>query len=244
MDINGSNHKLDTHGFSIVTDVYSTDEVLSLVDCIESATTNQDYLGTKEIFAIRQFVKKIPDIKHHIFNTNLISLLNHFFKSNYFLSKSIYFDKPPKSNWFVAYHQDLSISVNRKTELNDYNNWTFKKGLHGVHPPIKILENTLTLRIHLDDTTKDNGALKVIPKSHNKGVIRNNSENWKIDNEFICEVNKGSVMLMKPLLLHASNKTTNDKRRRVIHLEFNNNLLAKPLEWLEYDDNLNQKKEP
>ncbi|WP_299113749.1 phytanoyl-CoA dioxygenase family protein [uncultured Winogradskyella sp.] len=28
------------------------------------------------------------------------------------------------------------------------------------------------MRIHLDNTTKDNGALKVMPKSHLKGIIR------------------------------------------------------------------------
>lgn len=40
-------------------------------------------------------------------------------------------------------------------------------------------------------------------------------------------------MLMKPLTMHASNRTTNLKRRRVIHLEFCNQDLAKPLNWLE-----------
>ena len=41
-------------------------------------------------------------------------------------------------------------------------------------------------------------------------------------------------MLMKPLTLQASNRTTNGKQRRVIHLEFNEHELTKPLEWLEY----------
>jgi len=42
-------------------------------------------------------------------------------------------------------------------------------------------------------------------------------------------------MVMKPLLLHASNKTNNNQRRRVIHLEFNSSHLAKPLKWYEYE---------
>jgi len=96
------------------------------------------------------------------------------------------------------------------------------------------LDNTFTIRIHSDDTNKDNGALKVIPKSHNKGVIRKGSKNWCLKNEQICEVSKGSVMLMKPLLLHASKRTTNNKRRRVIHLEFNNSKLPEPLRWQEF----------
>ncbi len=42
-------------------------------------------------------------------------------------------------------------------------------------------------------------------------------------------------MVMKPLLLHASNKTNNNQRRRVIHLEFNSYHLAKLLKWYEYE---------
>ena len=85
----------------------------------------------------------------------------------------------------------------------------------------------------MDKTDKNNGALKVIPKSHLNGIVRVDSKNWNTGNEFICEVEKGGVMLMKPLTLHASNRTTNGKKRRVIHLEFNKHNLAKPLNWLE-----------
>jgi len=40
-------------------------------------------------------------------------------------------------------------------------------------------------------------------------------------------------MIMKPLLFHASNKTTNNQKRRVIHIEFNNQELPYDLEWSE-----------
>ncbi len=41
-------------------------------------------------------------------------------------------------------------------------------------------------------------------------------------------------MLMKPLLLHSSGKTTNQNRRRVIHIEFSNMLLPENLNWAEF----------
>src|SRR5690606_40583465 len=47
----------------------------------------------------------------------------------------------------------------------------------------------------------------------------------------ICEVRSGGIQLMKPLLLHASAKTTNNKNRRVIHLEFNSVNLPGGLKW-------------
>ena len=94
------------------------------------------------------------------------------------------------------------------------------------------MENNFTIRIHLDKTTKDNGALKVINNSHSKGIFR--IENLEIENETnICEVEKGGIMIMKPLLFHASNKTTNNERRRVIHIEFSKQELPDGLEWSE-----------
>jgi ectoine hydroxylase-related dioxygenase (phytanoyl-CoA dioxygenase family) len=49
-------------------------------------------------------------------------------------------------------------------------------------------------------------------------------------------VPKGDVMLMRPLLLHASGRSTNNNRRRVIHIECSKSTLPAPLQWTEYDD--------
>ncbi len=227
--------ELSENGYSILSNLYSNHEVEEILNCIENSESNlNSYLKTKDLFAIRQLINNIPDLGPLLFNSKLKELIFNFSESEYFLTKAIYFDKPSESNWFVGYHQDLSISVDKKTEIENYQNWTFKKGQYGVQPPIEILKDTITIRIHLDDTDGNNGALKVIPKSHLNGIVRAESEIWNVENEFICKIKKGSVMLMKPLTLHASNRTTNGKKRRVIHLEFNKHKLTKPLKWLEY----------
>ena len=51
--------------------------------------------------------------------------------------------------------------------------------------------------------------------------------------ETVCEVEKGGIMIMKPLLFHTSSKTTNNTRRRVIHIEFSNQKLPNKMEWSE-----------
>ena len=101
-------------------------------------------------------------------------------------------------------------------------------------PPDEYLKSTVTVRIHLDDTDETNGALKVIPGSHNKklsddeiGLITQNSI------PYISEVQAFGIQVMKPLLLHASSKATSQKHRRVIHLEFNSKDLPGKLEWAE-----------
>jgi ectoine hydroxylase-related dioxygenase (phytanoyl-CoA dioxygenase family) len=222
------------NGFSIIPEVFSETEISKIVHCIESANSNSDvFLQTKDLFAIRQLLKHIPELQPLIFTANFKNILLGLNGEDCFLTKAIYFDKPEKSNWFVAYHQDLSISVSNKKETTGYQNWTKKRGQIGVQAPKEILESIFTIRIHLDDTNEQNGALKVIPKSHSNGILRLDSLNLESKQETFCSVEKGGIMLMKPLLFHASNRSTGNRQRRVIHLEFSNRELAEELDWAE-----------
>ncbi|WP_306454587.1 phytanoyl-CoA dioxygenase family protein [Flavobacterium agri] len=185
------------------------------------------------LFAIRQFLKEIPEVATSIFTQKMLILIENIFGNGYFVTKSIYFDKPEQSNWFVAYHQDLTISVKEKIDTQGFGPWTVKQNQFAVQPPIEILEDNFTIRIHLDDTTFENGALKVIENSHCKGIYRAETIDWNLEKETICEVKKGGIMIMRPLLLHASDRTTNDNKRRVIHIEFGKQELPNGLQWSE-----------
>lgn len=226
-----------SEGFIIINDIYTEDEIKKLISLIEDKTKNDSENATfrksQDLFAIRQFHKEIPEILDFVFNKNLKEIIESNFGKGYFITKSIYFDKPEKSNWFVAYHQDLTISVDKKIEVENFENWTLKQNQFAVQPPKEILEDNFTIRIHIDKTTKDNGALKVINNSHSKGILRIENLNFETEKETICEVEKGGIMIMKPLLFHASNKTTNNERRRVIHIEFSKQQLPEGLDWSE-----------
>jgi ectoine hydroxylase-related dioxygenase (phytanoyl-CoA dioxygenase family) len=124
--------------------------------------------------------------------------------------------------------------VKARIETEGFSGWTRKSKTHGVCPSEEFLKDTVTVRIHLDDTNEANGALKVIPGSHNRrltdteiGLITQNSI------PYTCDVDAGGIQIMKPLLLHASSKATSQKHRRVIHLEFNSMDLPNGLEWAE-----------
>ena len=231
--INSKDHLL-SEGFSIIEDVFTNAEINELIKIIsKTATTNPTFRKTSDLFAIRQFLKEIPDAREHIFNKVLKQLIINYFGKDYFVVKSIYFDKPDQSNWFVSYHQDLTISVDKKVDVEGFGPWTIKQNQFAVQPTLDILENNFTIRIHLDDTDENNGALKVIPTSHLKGIYRPETIDWKKETESICSVKKGGIMLMKPLLLHSSNRTINNNKRRVIHIEFSNQQLHSPLQWSE-----------
>ena len=221
-------------GFAIINNVFKKETIDLISSTIEDINTSgTSFRKTKDLFAIRQFLKEVPEAQEIIFTDNFNKIISDLFGDGYFVVKSIYFDKPENSNWFVAYHQDLTISVNKKITTEGFSSWTVKQNQFAVQPPINILESNFTIRIHLDDTDENNGALKVIPRSHLNGIYRPETIDWTKENETTCDVKKGGIMIMKPLLLHASERTTNNFKRRVIHIEFSNSSLPMPLEWSE-----------
>lgn len=229
-------HKIDIaeNGFTTIDNIYSNREISQIFLTIAQADKNKDtFRKSADLFAIRQFLKELPNIYNLVFNNNLQNVIQQLFGKNYFVVKSIYFDKPETSNWYVPYHQDLTISVDKKVEIENFGPWTTKQNQFAVQPPIDILESIFTIRIHLDDTDENNGALKVIPKSHIKKIYRPETIDWKTETETTCNVKKGGIMIMKPLILHSSSRTTNNKRRRVIHIEFSNQELPTTLKWSE-----------
>ena len=227
-------HEFIADGFTTIDDIYTTDEVENILLQISQASTDKEtFRKSSELFAIRQFFKEVPATVDTVFNDKLKSILTQLLGDKYFVVKSIYFDKPQTSNWYVSYHQDLTISVDKKLEVNGFEFWTTKHNQFAVQPPLDILKSVVTVRIHLDETDENNGALKIVPKSHLKGIYRPETIDWTVEKEVNCKVSKGGIMLMKPLLLHSSGRTTNNRQRRVIHIEFSNQELPTALNWAE-----------
>ncbi len=231
-DFSINNKQIADEGFTIIDSIFSNEEIAAIINRIETAdSSNEKFRKTADLFAIRQFLQEVP-VADLLFNESLKIIVRKIFGNNYFLVKSIYFDKPEQSNWFVSYHQDLTISVDRKAELENFGPWTSKQNQFAVQPPVEFLENSFTIRIHLDDTNDENGALKILPGSHKEGICRIENRNKTID-EKICNVNAGGIMIMKPLLFHSSSRSTNNKKRRVIHLEFCALDLPREVNWAE-----------
>lgn len=223
--------KLIHKGFCILHHVFTKKEVNQMKTMLYGyfKSTGQ----SEDTYAIRNLLKVLPAMKKLVLNSNLLKILKAI-DPDLFLSKTIFFDKTQESNWYVTWHQDIVINVAEKIESEGFLGWTKKFGVHGVVPPDEYLKGIITIRIHLDDTDESNGALKVIPGSHNKrltddeiSLISQNSI------PYISEVHACGIQIMKPLLLHASSKATSQKHRRVIHLEFASKQLPNGLEWAE-----------
>ena len=147
--------------------------------------------------------------------------------------RAILFDKTPETNWHVPWHQDLAIPVKAKIECEGFSGWSQKEGVWHVNPPVRILEQMVTLRLHLDDCPESNGPLRIIPRSHREGVLNaNRLQFWKSSVEaVVCPARPGDVLAISPLLVHSSAVACTASHRRVLHVEYASDPLPFGLEW-------------
>jgi ectoine hydroxylase-related dioxygenase (phytanoyl-CoA dioxygenase family) len=176
----------------------------------------------------------------HSRHPSLLSVINSAKVNNllgrgFRLVRSILFDKTAGANWAVPWHQDRTIAVREKRDLKGFGPWSIKEGIPHVQPPLPILEKMITLRVHLDDAGAENGALRIISESHRMGILDNETiaRLGKTGVEKMFEAKAGDVLMMKPLVLHASHASADPSHRRVLHLEYSDQPLPNGLDWAE-----------
>ena len=119
-------------GYGIIENIYSKDELFEIIRLIESqGKQNPRFRRNGGLFAIRNFLNEIPSLQELLWNNKLVEVIDMIGDGEYENVKSIYFDKPPNSNWVVSWHQDLTVSVNKRIDIPGYKNWTLKSGLAG-----------------------------------------------------------------------------------------------------------------
>lgn len=143
------------------------------------------------------------------------------------------FEKSGDRNWLVAPHQDLAIPVAKRVEHASLGAWSVKQGRHFVLAPAELLERLTALRLHLDDATAADGGLRFVPGSHRQGILDEAAIGlWRERAaEVLADARAGDVLLMSPLVLHASSKAVAQGRRRVLHFLFGPRDLPFGLQW-------------
>ena len=77
--------------------------------------------------------------------------------------------------------------------------------------------------------------MRVLPGSHRLGRLSPEriQELRSQQSDFLCAVSAGDALHMRPLLLHASSRSTSTRHRRVLHIEYAAFTLPNELEWNE-----------
>jgi ectoine hydroxylase-related dioxygenase (phytanoyl-CoA dioxygenase family) len=136
--------------------------------------------------------------------------------------QAIAFDKNAATNWKVTWHQDVMVPFARAVVAAGYDLASRKEGVDYARPPREVLESLLAARLHVDDCDEMNGPLRVAPGSHGEGVLKSTdiAERVAKHGEQACLTRTGEVLLMQPLLLHASSPAKEPRHRRVLHVVY------------------------
>lgn len=207
--------------------VFDSKQVQSLISRIETAfsSTLADSLSDSQktirsqfgkVYAARNLHELIDDFGDTWRRPEIIGLVGEVLGADFGLVRALFFDKHPDRTWSLPWHRDMTIVVERNDlPSSDFIKPTTKAGIPHVEAPVQLLEKMLTLRVHLDPITSENGPLIVKPKSHR-------IDETDFEKDRMVTSNAGDVFVMRPLLFHSSpsSKSGTTAHRRIIHLEF------------------------
>jgi ectoine hydroxylase-related dioxygenase (phytanoyl-CoA dioxygenase family) len=224
---------IDRQGFVLVPGIAAAEEI----EALKSLFSNADMARAEragQTFGARNLLK-LPEVERFSASSKLANYLRPLLGANFRATRGIFFDKTEGANWPVLWHQDLSLAVKEKCDLPGWTLWSLKRGVPHVQPPAGVLARMITVRLHLDDCPAENGALRVIPGSHQDGKLsRGLIQEMMSGKADTVTALAGDALLMRPLLLHASSAALLPHHRRVLHIEFAPaDLLPPELDWAE-----------
>jgi len=214
-------------GFEVIENLLAPDMVQSLLADLAGLKLEPLRGG------IRRIEKLLPRVAELACSPHLISTAQRYLPGQPKLVRAIYFDKSPDNNWFVTWHQDKTVAVSDRFEAAGWEPWSIKSEVWHVQPPLEVLQNMVTIRIHLDAATTSNGCLKVLPGSHNLGLLPADMAHDQVNQDRViyCESPAGGAVVMRPHILHASEKSVAPLPRRILHFEYSSYRLPDGISW-------------
>ncbi|MBL8848347.1 MAG: phytanoyl-CoA dioxygenase family protein [Planctomycetaceae bacterium] len=226
--------ELDACGWCLLPAVFESAEVTAMQESLNRAFTaaESDEAVRRRgaaIYAARNVIDVCPDVAA-MWRTELLQeFVSRILGPECGLVRGLFFDKPPDQTWSLPWHKDLLIAIADETVAAGYSRPRLRAGVWHTEPPVEVLEQILTLRIHLDPANADNGALCVLTGSHRTGkraAVGFPSQ--------MIHARPGDVLAMRPLLSHSSGSSSPETRshRRILHLEFaSSELLPGGVRW-------------
>lgn len=220
------NGAIEENGFAILAGVFSHESLNCLLRVIDDLAPRRSRAGVRHAL-------KLPPVAELARGPGMIGIAREILGPDAFPFRATLFDKSPAANWLVVWHQDTALPLRSLREIDGWGPWSVKEGIHYAHAPTSALSQVVALRVSLDDSTFENGPLRVLPRTHTLGVLSDDSvhEIATRANPVDCAVPKGGVLIMRPLLIHASSKSQSETPRRVLHIEYAaSDFVASPLQ--------------
>lgn len=236
-----ANSRMDEHlthleqsGFAVARSVVDS-QILTYLKSVCAMTDEPSRVRRRgeSLYGVRHLLSVVPELQQILSASPFIDLARAVLGKGARPVKGVYFDKTSEANWLVPWHQDVTITVKERRDVPGFEMRPVKEGFVHAIPPVEVSEQILAMRIHLDNAGPEHGALRVISGSHRHGRLdAAQVKDWTATSrEEVVGVQAGDVMLMRPLLLHASSPCRLPDHRRVIHVEFAAYDLPGGLEW-------------
>lgn len=224
--------RIEQEGFALVPDAVPPRTLDELLTALAPVATDAD---TRRRGGTRNLFETVPLIRQLARSGALRDAAEAVLGPSCFAVRALLFDKTPDANWKVIWHQDLTIAVREPRPTEGFGPWSEKAGIPHVQPPTALLENMVAVRLHLDDCGAENGPVRVLPGSHRHGRLGpGDIATWRERVPAVeCLAPRGGLLVMRPLLLHASSPALAPAHRRVLHLEYAADALPHGLEWHE-----------
>jgi len=217
---------IEENGLAVLPGLFPAEYLDSLLEQINRLSPRRSRAGIRHALSMAP-VEELA--RHQI----LMELAVEVLGADAFPYRATLFDKSPVANWLVVWHQDTALPLRSRQELPGWGPWSIKEGISYAHAPASALSQVVALRVSLDDSTVDNGPLRVLPRTHTLGVLSDDTlhELSTQISPVDCTTPKGGVVVMRPLLVHASSKSCAETPRRVLHIEYAaTSSIAAPLE--------------
>lgn len=225
---------LDQPGFALWPNAIREAELPALREaCSANVVPGASAHRSNQLYARRNLLTDVPAVYALARSESLRTLVRAVLGPEFSVVRALLFDKVPEANWHVGWHQDLMIPLAERHEVPGFSAWSVKAGVVHAKPPRSVLEQMVTLRVHLDDCHAANGPLRLIAGSHASGELQPEELRAVIESDLAttCIASAGDVLAMRPLMLHASSPATEPAHRRVVHLEYARPCLPEPLRW-------------
>ncbi|WP_349681115.1 phytanoyl-CoA dioxygenase family protein [Brevundimonas sp. UBA7664] len=147
--------------------------------------------------------------------------------------RAVMFDKTPEANWVVAWHQDRTIAVRERAEVDGFGPWSDKDGILHVAPPFDVLARMITVRVHLDRVDELNAPLRIALGTHVRGRVpaADAEAVASAASQTVCLADAGDIWACRTPILHASDRTRRASRRRVLQVDYADFDLPGGLTW-------------
>jgi ectoine hydroxylase-related dioxygenase (phytanoyl-CoA dioxygenase family) len=206
---------IDRDGYSIHPSVFAPAEMIETLRALDGADLSRTRAGARHVL-------RVPAVRALAHDDRMLALARDYLGESAIPYRATLFDKSAAANWLVVWHQDTALPIVERVDAPNWGPWSRKAGVLYAMAPAAALSRVVALRVHLNDSTAGNGPLRVLPGTHDRGLLEDADIQAAAaaTQAVTCVAPIGGVIAMRPLIVHASSKAITDRPRRVLHIEY------------------------